>query len=67
MRTAYLGSKSRTNKLYSCVCVILHLVLKQMAAVAALCLQHEEHYRPEMSIVVKALSPLLSGGEVVNP
>jgi len=39
----------------------------KMAAVAALCLQHEEHYRPEMSIVVKALSPLLSGGEVVNP
>ncbi|KAG2610892.1 hypothetical protein PVAP13_4KG226900 [Panicum virgatum] len=39
----------------------------KMAAVAALCLQHEADYRPEMSIVVKALSPLLSGGEVVNP
>jgi len=38
-----------------------------MAAVAALCLQSEADYRPEMNIVVRALSPLLIGSEVVNP
>ncbi|XP_062228998.1 uncharacterized protein LOC133926705 isoform X2 [Phragmites australis] len=31
----------------------------KMAAVAALCLQYEADFRPEMSIVVKALCPLL--------
>ncbi|CAN6338237.1 unnamed protein product [Urochloa humidicola] len=31
----------------------------KMAAVAALCVQYEADYRPEMSIIVKALSPLL--------
>ncbi|CAN6333830.1 unnamed protein product [Urochloa humidicola] len=31
----------------------------KMAAVAALCVQYEADFRPEMSIVVKALSPLL--------
>jgi pto-interacting protein 1 len=30
-----------------------------MAAVAALCVQYEGDFRPNMSIVVKALSPLL--------
>jgi len=33
--------------------------LLQLAAVAALCVQYESEFRPSMSIVVKALSPLL--------
>jgi pto-interacting protein 1 len=32
----------------------------QLAAVAALCVQYESEFRPSMSIVVKALSPLLA-------
>lgn len=32
----------------------------QLAAVAALCVQYEAEFRPNMSIVVKALSPLIS-------
>jgi len=39
----------------------------KMAAVAALCLQSEADFRPEMNIVVRALSPLLIGSEVLNP
>ena len=35
-------------------------VLLQMAAVAALCVQYEAEFRPNMSIVVKALQPLLT-------
>lgn len=35
-------------------------VLLQMAAVAALCVQYEAEFRPNMSIVVKALQPLLA-------
>nr|GMD90804.1 PTI1-like tyrosine-protein kinase 3 isoform X2 [Ipomoea batatas] len=31
----------------------------KMAAVAALCVQYESEFRPNMSIVVKALQPLL--------
>uniref|UniRef100_A0A453LAV2 Serine-threonine/tyrosine-protein kinase catalytic domain-containing protein n=1 Tax=Aegilops tauschii subsp. strangulata TaxID=200361 RepID=A0A453LAV2_AEGTS len=31
----------------------------KLAAVAALCVQYESEFRPSMSIVVKALSPLL--------
>jgi pto-interacting protein 1 len=31
----------------------------QMAAVAALCIQYEAEFRPNMSIVVKALNTLL--------
>jgi len=31
-----------------------------MAAVAALCVQYEADFRPNMSIVVKALQPLLA-------
>ncbi|KAF3673515.1 putative protein kinase [Capsicum annuum] len=31
----------------------------KMAAVAALCVQYEAEFRPNMSIVVKALQPLL--------
>ncbi|KAG1326100.1 putative Pto-interacting protein 1 [Cocos nucifera] len=33
---------------------------KQLAAVAALCVQYEADFRPNMSIVVKALQPLLN-------
>ena len=33
---------------------------EQMAAVAALCVQYEAQFRPDMSIVVKALQPLLN-------
>jgi len=39
----------------------------KMAAVAALGLQYEADFRPEMNIVVRALSPLLIGSEVLNP
>ncbi|RZC50856.1 hypothetical protein C5167_019285 [Papaver somniferum] len=34
--------------------------LAKMAAVAALCVQYESEFRPNMSIVVKALQPLLT-------
>lgn len=37
----------------------LVLWLLQLAAVAALCVQYEAEFRPNMSIVVKALQPLL--------
>lgn len=36
----------------------------QFAAVAALCVQYEAEFRPNMSIVVKALSPLLLSKQV---
>jgi len=41
---------------------ICHMVLynDQLAAVAALCVQYEANFRPNMSIVVKALQPLLN-------
>jgi pto-interacting protein 1 len=35
-------------------------IVLQMAAVAALCVQYEADFRPNMSIVVKALQPLLT-------
>jgi pto-interacting protein 1 len=43
----------------------------QMGAVAALCVQYEADFRPNMSIVVKALQPLLTAragpaGETAN-
>ncbi|PPD96740.1 hypothetical protein GOBAR_DD06230 [Gossypium barbadense] len=36
------------------------IVLYQLAAVAALCVQYEADFRPNMTIVVKALQPLLN-------
>lgn len=39
----------------------------QMAAVAALCVQYEADFRPNMSIVVKALQPLLTARTAVAP
>lgn len=39
----------------------------QLAAVAALCVQYEAEFRPNMSIVVKALSPLLVNKQVLPP
>ena len=39
------------------VCMSFNL---QMAAVAALCVQYEADFRPNMTIVVKALQPLLN-------
>ena len=38
---------------------LMFVCWKQLAAVAALCLQYEADFRPNMSIVVKALQPLL--------
>jgi hypothetical protein len=38
---------------------VLFSYVHQMAAVAALCVQYEGEFRPNMSIVVKALNPLL--------
>jgi hypothetical protein len=37
-----------------------------MAAVAALCLQKKPEFRPEMNLVVKALSPLLNSKRKSN-
>ena len=42
-----------------CCDIDLVLWLLQLAAVAALCVQYEAEFRPNMSIVVKALQPLL--------
>ncbi|URD84046.1 STYKc, partial [Musa troglodytarum] len=39
----------------------------KLAAVAALCVQYEAEFRPNMSIVVKALSPLLVNKQVLPP
>lgn len=39
----------------------------QLAAVAALCVQYEAEFRPNMSIVVKALSPLLVSKQTPTP
>jgi hypothetical protein len=41
--------------------------LRQLAAVAALCVQYEAEFRPNMSIVVKALSPLLVTKQTPSP
>lgn len=35
-------------------------MIMQLAAVAALCVQYEADFRPNMTIVVKALQPLLN-------
>ena len=44
------------------------LSFKQFAAVAALCVQYEADFRPNMSIVVKALQPLLNAhARATNP
>lgn len=40
--------------------VLVSSLMDQMAAVAALCVQYEAEFRPNMSIVVKALQPLLN-------
>ena len=42
------------------ILLLLCAVAEQMAAVAALCVQYEADFRPNMSIVVKALTPLLN-------
>jgi len=39
----------------------------QLAAVAALCVQYEAEFRPNMSIVVKALSALLASRHTQTP
>lgn len=39
----------------------------QLAAVAALCVQYEAEFRPNMSIVVKALQPLLKPPAPTGP
>jgi hypothetical protein len=36
------------------------VIVSQLAAVAALCVQYEADFRPNMTIVVKALQPLLN-------
>lgn len=40
--------------------------IAKMAAVAALCVQYESDFRPNMSIVVKALQPLLRANETAH-
>lgn len=48
----------------ACKCVDIRYYMSlfsfQMAAVAALCVQYEADFRPNMTIVVKALQPLLN-------
>jgi hypothetical protein len=50
-------------KTYTLIFISLNITSKyflfQLAAVAALCVQYEAEFRPNMTIVVKALSPLL--------
>lgn len=52
----------RVGYLYSTYMTIFFCCakLEQMAAVAALCVQYEADFRPNMSIIVKALQPLLN-------
>ncbi|KAL7138845.1 hypothetical protein ABFS83_09G009400 [Erythranthe nasuta] len=57
--------KLRENEVKQCVDPRLSgnyppKAVAKMAAVAALCVQYEHSYRPNMSIVVKALQPLLN-------
>lgn len=40
--------------------IISFAMMSQLAAVAALCVQYEADFRPNMTIVVKALQPLLN-------
>nr|ACN36759.1 unknown [Zea mays] len=48
--------------------LLVLLSLEQFAAVAALCVQYEADFRPNMSIVVKALQPLLNAhARATNP
>ncbi|XP_009390974.2 pto-interacting protein 1 [Musa acuminata AAA Group] len=42
-------------------------IVAKVAAVAALCVQYEAELRPNMSIVVKALQPLLGARKAVHP
>lgn len=44
-----------------------HVNLSQLAAVAALCVQYEADFRPNMTIVVKALQPLLNSSKPPGP
>jgi hypothetical protein len=39
----------------------------QLAAVAALCVQYESDFRPNMTIVVKAIQPLLNAPKPAAP
>lgn len=58
----WLLQSANTSKQHCCLVFTLKMVLfclLQLAAVAALCVQYESEFRPSMSIVVKALSPLL--------
>ncbi|KAL7098076.1 hypothetical protein ACP275_10G183100 [Erythranthe tilingii] len=41
--------------------------IAKMAAVAALCVQYEADFRPNMTIVVKALQPLLNSSKPAGP
>ncbi|PKA54768.1 PTI1-like tyrosine-protein kinase 3 [Apostasia shenzhenica] len=67
---AMTGQLTQKSDVYSFGVVLLELLTGrkpvdhtmprvQLAAVAALCVQYEAEFRPNMSIVVKALSPLL--------
>jgi hypothetical protein len=44
----------------SCPHFCVFQLVYQLAAVAALCVQYEADFRPNMTIVVKALQPLLN-------
>jgi hypothetical protein len=44
-----------------------HFLIFQLAAVAALCVQYESDFRPNMTIVVKAITPLLNAPKPAAP
>ncbi|KAJ4772390.1 Protein kinase superfamily protein [Rhynchospora pubera] len=61
----WAGPRLSEDKVQQCVDPRLNgqyppKAVSKFAAVAALCVQYEAEFRPSMSIVVKALSPLLS-------
>nr|ABK94423.1 unknown [Populus trichocarpa] len=63
--TGQLNAKLSEDKVKQCVDARLQgecplKAVAKMAAVAALCVQYEADFRPNMSIVVKALQPLLN-------
>ncbi|XP_039054646.1 PTI1-like tyrosine-protein kinase 2 [Hibiscus syriacus] len=66
-RSRYMGySKMSEVKVTQCVDPKLKgdyppKGVAKLAAVAALCIQYESEFRPNMSIVVKALQPLAKG------
>lgn len=62
MKEGFQFPAEKQSKKYLFPIYLLSLLFNvdQMAAVAALCVQYEADFRPNMTIVVKALQPLLN-------